>query len=141
MHAEDAAEQSGLEDDVVTRRGLTGCVRDRLPGGRRPVVLREHERREVHLARAARPGGRGCWCPGCNTVVQGWTSATLGGRSSGLEQPFLLARRAEEDPRLAHEPGLAGESPIAASAAASTWARMSRQRSSPAAYRSATYAG
>jgi len=45
--AEGAAEQPGLEHDIVARRGLTGliCVRCR------PVVLGEHEGREIDLAR------------------------------------------------------------------------------------------
>src|SRR5215470_4001817 len=49
-HPEGSAEQAGLEDDIVSRRGLT-----RLGGVRwaraRPVVPGEDERREVDLLR------------------------------------------------------------------------------------------
>ena len=51
-HPEDSAEQAGLEDDIISRRCLTGRRRRLCSRGvRRPVVLSEHERREVDFAR------------------------------------------------------------------------------------------
>jgi hypothetical protein len=51
-HAENATEKAGFEDDIVSRRSLTGprgvqCGRAVC----RPVVLSEREHREVHFMR------------------------------------------------------------------------------------------
>src|SRR5262249_24640911 len=51
-HSEGATEQPGLEDHVVSRRGLAGGRRIRCGwAGGRPVVPSEHERREIDLMR------------------------------------------------------------------------------------------
>jgi hypothetical protein len=69
-HAENAAEKTRLEDDIVARRRLTGfrgsgCRCGRI--GRRPVVPGEYERGEVDFMRKldqslkrGRPGIEGC---------------------------------------------------------------------------------
>jgi hypothetical protein len=51
-HSKDAAEKTGFEDDVVSRRSLTG-PRGRGCGwaDRRPVVPSERERGEIHFMR------------------------------------------------------------------------------------------
>ena len=51
-HSENSTEKTGFEDDIVPRRSLTGsrsigCGR----AGGRPVVLGEHEHREVDFVR------------------------------------------------------------------------------------------
>ena len=47
-HSEGSAEKAGFEDDVVSRRSLTGPWRRRcLRAVGRPVVLGEHQGREV----------------------------------------------------------------------------------------------
>src|SRR5688572_1647651 len=51
-HSEGCTEETGLEDDVVSRRRLAGSLR--IGCGRTdgcPVVAREHERREVDFTR------------------------------------------------------------------------------------------
>ena len=67
-HSEDSAEKAGFEDDIVSRRSLTGLGR-RDAGGlcARPVVLSEHERGEVDFVRKLEealqrggPGIEGC---------------------------------------------------------------------------------
>ena len=92
-HAEDAAEEARFEDDIVSRRGLTGFAGRRCGHvHRRPVVLGEQEGGEIHLMREldealqrGRPGIEGCR-PGIDlrdvfeTVRQ------------RLKQLFLLAR-------------------------------------------------
>jgi hypothetical protein len=61
-HSEGSTEKAGFEDDIVSRRSLTGC-RGRGCGraGGRPVVPSERERREVNFMRelkeAAQSGG------------------------------------------------------------------------------------
>jgi hypothetical protein len=47
-HSEGSAKKTGFEDDVVSRRSLTGPWQRRCQGAvSRPVVLSEHECREV----------------------------------------------------------------------------------------------
>src|SRR6476620_9697125 len=51
-HSKRSTEEAGFEDDVVSRRRLTGSrwIRCEWTLGR-PVVVREHERREIDLTR------------------------------------------------------------------------------------------
>ena len=105
-HPEHAAEEPGLEDDVVPRRGLTGVGgggRGRVDG--RPVVLREDECGEVDLVRELdeplerrRPGIEG-GRPGIDV------RAILEAARQRLDQLGLLAGRAEKDSRLFHRTG------------------------------------
>ena len=102
-HAEDSAEKAGLEDDIVSRRSLTGsrgggCGR----AVGRPVVLSEHERGEVDFMRkleeAFQRGGpriEGCR-PGFDVRDVFETARQR------LQQLLLLSRRAQEDARLVH---------------------------------------
>ena len=51
-HSEGRTEQTGFEDDVVSRRRLAGFRRIGYGWTMgRPVVAREHERREIDLTR------------------------------------------------------------------------------------------
>jgi len=67
-HSEDSAEKARLEDDIISRGCLTGRGRRRFGRGvRRPVVLSEHECREIDFARQIEeafqrggPGIEGC---------------------------------------------------------------------------------
>ena len=102
-HSEDSTEEAGFEDDVVSRRSLTGfrgsgCGR----AGGRPVVPGEHERGEVDFMReleeAVQRGGPGIEGRRPGLDVRD-VFETAGQR---LQQLLLLSRRAEEDARLVH---------------------------------------
>ena len=102
-HAKDAAEQARFEDDVVSRRILTG-FRGRGGGraGGRPVVPGEHERGEVDFMRkldeAVQRGGPGI--EGCRPGID--VRDVLETARQRLQQLRLLSRRAKEDARFVH---------------------------------------
>src|SRR5712664_3317321 len=99
-HPERSAEQAGLEDDIVSRRSLTGSGARR--AARRPVVLGERERGEVDLMReleeAFQRGGPGMEGrrPGIHVRDAVETARQR------LQQLLLFSRGAEEDARLVH---------------------------------------
>ena len=72
VHSEDSTEKAGFEDDIVSRRSLTGS-RGRGCGqaGCRPVVPSERERGEVDFMRkleeAVQCGGP--WIEGCRPGI------------------------------------------------------------------------
>src|SRR5262245_1354912 len=102
-HSEGAAKKTGFEDDVVSWRSLTGPGQRRCLGARgRPVVLSEHEGREVdftgeleeafHRAGPRIEGRR----PGF------WVCNVFEAACQLLKQLLLFSRRAQEDARLVH---------------------------------------
>src|SRR5215510_4948731 len=103
-HSEDSAKKAGFEDDIISRRSLTGlrlgqCQRT----VSRPVVLSERECREVDfmgkLEEAFQCGGpriEGCR-PGF--YVRDVFEPTC----QCLEQLLLFSRRAYEDARFVHQ--------------------------------------
>ena len=102
-HAEHAAEQAGFEDDIVSRRGLTGLRfggSGRADGG--PVVLREHEGGKVDLAgKLDEAFQRGD--PGIEARHPGFDIGDLFETAcQHLQQLRLLSRRAQEYARLVH---------------------------------------
>ena len=68
VHSEGSTEKAGFEDDIVSRRSLTGS-RGRGCGqaGCRPVVPSEYERGEVDFMRKLEEAGQcgGPWIEGC----------------------------------------------------------------------------
>jgi hypothetical protein len=68
VHSKGSTEKAGFEDDIVSRRSLTGsrgrgCRR----AGCRPVVPSEYERGEVDFMRKLEEAGQcgGPWIEGC----------------------------------------------------------------------------
>jgi hypothetical protein len=103
LHPEHAAEEPGLEDDVVARRRLARRARGRRSGVRGgEVVLREHERGEVDLARELEQAVERVHArlerrrPGVD--VGDLAEAAL----QRLHQLRLRSRRSQEDARLGH---------------------------------------
>src|SRR5207247_855574 len=102
-HSQGAAEKTGFEDHVVSRRSLAGSRGSGCGWALgRPVVLSEHEGGEIDLMReleeALQGGG-----PGIERSRPGFNvrdvCETAGQR---LQQLLLLSRRAQEDARLVH---------------------------------------
>ena len=103
-HSEDSTEEARFEDDIVSRGSLTrprrsGCGHAR----RRPVILGEHERREVDLMRkldepfqGGSPGIEGCH-PGI------YARDVFDTACNCLQQLLLLLRRAQKDVGFVHQ--------------------------------------
>ena len=72
VHSEDSTEKAGFEDDIVSRRSLTGS-RGRGCGlaGCRPVVPSECERGEVDFMRKLEEADQcgGPWIEGCRPGI------------------------------------------------------------------------
>jgi hypothetical protein len=102
-HSGDSTEKAGFEDDIISRRSLTGLRQRRCQWVvRRPAVLSEHKCREVDfmskLEETFQRGG-----PGIEGCRPGFYARDVFETSrQGLEQLLLLSRRAKEDARLVH---------------------------------------
>src|SRR5688572_12588449 len=97
-HAEHAAEQAGLEDDVVARRGLAGIPGiGRYRALRRPVILREDECREVDLFRELEEPSerRGAGLERARPRLH--ARDVLEATGQRVQELLLLRRRAQED--------------------------------------------
>src|SRR5262249_56901412 len=64
-HSEDSTEKAGLEDDIVSRRCLSGARgRGCRRAGGRPVILSERERGQLDFTREFDAAGQGGRSPG-----------------------------------------------------------------------------
>ena len=103
VHSEDSTEKAGFEDDIVSRRRLTGFRGDGCGlAGRRPIVPSEDEGREVDFMRKLEKAGQ-CAGPGIEGCRPGLhVGDVFETARQPLQQLLLHSRRTKKDARLAH---------------------------------------
>ena len=103
MHPEGSTEKAGFDDDIVSRRSLTGS-RGRGCGqaGCRPVVARECEGGEVDFMGKLEEASEraGAWIEGCRPGF--YVRDVFETACQRIQQLLLQSRRAKEDARLVH---------------------------------------
>ena len=110
VNSESFTEKAGFEDDIVSRRSLTGSRGSGCAGaGGRPVVPSEHERGEVDFNAQARRGERVWWSLDGRMLSRDLRARRLRDGVSApaaASSPFLTKERYEACPSVPPDKGV-----------------------------------